>query len=60
LIVSDEVSRSFIHQAEFGVTSRGASVASDAGPPVMLGIFRMTDSLIFDAGQRQRGRAGYE
>jgi hypothetical protein len=47
---------------------------SDAGPAGMLGIFRMTDSLIFDAahvgfdaahvgfdaGQRRRGEADYE
>jgi len=54
MIVSDKVIVQAQSSGWAGVTSRGASIASHADLACILGLFRMTDSLIFDAEEFPR------
>ena len=49
MIVSDEIIVQAHSSGQAGVTSRRPSIASHADLAGILGLFRMTDSLIFDA-----------
>jgi hypothetical protein len=54
MIVSDKVIVQAHSSGWARVTSREASIASHAGLAGILGLFRMTDSLIFDAEEFPR------